>query len=186
MAAVVVQATSTVWVDPSGSQVPAPSGGGGNTVALGAGIGAGVGVAVIVVGIFVWLCMRRRRRNRAAVATLGPASEATPPMAADPSSAPYFNAAQSMSRKPVAAAEVIPSPSPVSELNGYGQRLELGSKSVSPPPPVSPVSFPVPAPVQTRPHEVWNNSPRPELYGQGGSPPPHYHQLDNTNRTELP
>lgn len=76
---------------------------------------------------------------------------------------------QGLARKPVPSAEVIPSPSPVSELNGYGQQQELGGKSVTPTP-VSPINSPVPVPIQTR---MWNSEPhRPELHGQGGGPPP--------------
>ncbi|KAH6686424.1 hypothetical protein F5X68DRAFT_240714 [Plectosphaerella plurivora] len=159
---VVVHATSTLWVDASGATVAAPSGGGGGSnVALGAGVGAGVGVALILVGIFAWLCIRRRRRNRVAN-NLPPVGGPAPPMVA-------VSPDQGRARKPVASAEVIPSPSPVSELNGYGQQQELGGKSVTPTP-VSPINSPVPVPIQTR---MWNSEPhRPELHGQGGGPPP--------------
>ncbi|KAF4977788.1 hypothetical protein FZEAL_5754 [Fusarium zealandicum] len=200
---VIVEATSTYWVDPDGS--PANMGSSedeGSTIKIGVGVAVPV-VALFAAGLFAWWFIRRRRQRHAQPPpATQPLSEVT--TGGGPAIAPIPERKETLQRKPVGTASVSPlsSFSHTNELSGVGVQRELSGREIHPFPNVTP-SPPI---VMAGQHEMTGEGRRPdlemdgrdarvemsgegrppELPGQTRSPPPVYTPAEATQRWELP
>ncbi|KAH8672949.1 hypothetical protein BGZ61DRAFT_101490 [Ilyonectria robusta] len=203
---VIVQVTSTMYVDSDGNPSSLNINDSGDNSAVKIGVGVAVPVVAILGAALAWWFWRRRRNTKFAPSTqpseesgTNGISTAPPPMSAAP-----------VVRKPVGSSVVSPVSSTVSpvskttELSGDGVKRELGGQEVHPLPNVTP-SPPVAVPGhhEVRGDTAWRpemggESPRvevsgdsrpPELHGQSQSPPPvymHESPYQPAQRWELP
>ncbi|KAF5019129.1 hypothetical protein F66182_8865 [Fusarium sp. NRRL 66182] len=200
---VIVQATSTYWVNPDGS--PSSALNDNSTTKIGVGVAVPVAVFVIV-GILSWWIVRRRRQQKAQFPlSIQPLSEVTtggsPPIVPVP--APTPEKREGLNRKPVGASTVSPvsSVSQTNELSGVGVQREIAGREIHP----FPDTIPGPPLVVAGQHEMSGQGWRPNLEMDGrdarvemsgearppelpgqGSPPPVYMRHENTQRWELP
>ncbi|KAM0555104.1 hypothetical protein ACHAPJ_006454 [Fusarium lateritium] len=198
---VIIQATSTYWVNSDGSPASANKDNDGtSTVAIGVGVAVPV-VALIAAGLFAWWFIRRRRQQKAQYPPpTQPLSEVTtggsPTIVS--AAAPTPERKDTLQRKPVGASTIysVSSLSKSNELSGVGVQRELSGREVHPFPNMTP-SPPIQVAGQ---HEMSGDGWRPNLEMDGrdarvemsgeARPPelPGYMSppYENTQRWELP
>ncbi|KIL96576.1 hypothetical protein FAVG1_01320 [Fusarium avenaceum] len=140
---VIVEATSTYWVNSDGSAASAKNKDDGSSVVK---IAVGVAVpiaALLAAGVFAWCCIRRKRQRAAQhLNVTHPLSEvatgAGPTVVA--SSAPAPERRDTLPRKPVGASTIssVSSLSRTNELSGTGVQPELSGREVHPFPSMTP------------------------------------------------
>ncbi|EXK38957.1 hypothetical protein FOMG_06438 [Fusarium oxysporum f. sp. melonis 26406] len=165
---VIVEATSTYWVNSDGSPASSKNEDGGTSVVK-IGVGIAVPVVVIAAGLFAWLFIRRRNQQKAQYPhTTQPLSEVTtgggPAVVASVSpSTPERR--DTLPRKPVGASTIssVSSLSKTNELSGIGVQRELSGREVHPFPNMTP-SPPIQVAGQ---HEMSGEGWRPNLEMDG-------------------
>ncbi|KAH7261985.1 hypothetical protein BKA59DRAFT_550373 [Fusarium tricinctum] len=165
---VIVEATSTYWVNSDGSAASAKNKDDGSSVVK---IAVGVAVpiaALLASGVFAWCCIRRKRQRTAQhLNVTHPLSEvatgAGPTVVA--SSAPAPERRDTLPRKPVGASTIssVSSLSRTNELSGAGVQPELSGREVHPFPSMTP-SPPIQMAGQ---HEMSGQGWRPNLEMDG-------------------
>ncbi|KAJ4133439.1 hypothetical protein NW768_005024 [Fusarium equiseti] len=165
---VIVEATSTYFVNSDGSLAsPKSNNDGSSATKIGVGVAVPV-VALIAVAIFVfWRMKRRRQRNARLSQPTQPLSEVTTGggptvVAASPSTPERRDTPQ---RKPVGASIIssVSSLPKTNELSGVGVQRELGGREVHPFPNMTP-SPPIQVAGQ---HEMTGEGLRPNLEMDG-------------------
>ncbi|KAK2700260.1 hypothetical protein QWA68_001380 [Fusarium oxysporum] len=165
---VIVEATSTYWVNSDGSPASSKNEDGGTSVVK-IGVGIAVPVVVIAAGLFAWWFIRRRNQQKAQYPhTSQPLSEVTtgggPAVVASVSpSTPERR--DTLPRKPVGASTIssVSSLSKTNELSGIGVQRELSGREVHPFPNMTP-SPPIQVAGQ---HEMSGEGWRPNLEMDG-------------------
>ncbi|KAL5623455.1 hypothetical protein FOBRF1_002705 [Fusarium oxysporum] len=165
---VIVEATSTYWVNSDGSPASSKNEDGGTSVVK-IGVGIAVPVVVIAAGLFAWWFNRRRNQQKAQYPhTTQPLSEVTtgggPAVVASVSpSTPERR--DTLPRKPVGASTIssVSSLSKTNELSGIGIQRELSGREVHPFPNMTP-SPPIQVAGQ---HEMSGEGWRPNLEMDG-------------------
>ncbi|EXK88994.1 hypothetical protein FOQG_08227 [Fusarium oxysporum f. sp. raphani 54005] len=165
---VIVEATSTYWVNSDGSPASSKNEDGGTSVVK-IGVGIAVPVVVIAAGLFAWWFIRRRNQQKAQYPhTSQPLSEVTtgggPAVVASVSpSTPERR--DTLPRKPVGASTIssVSSLSKTNELSGIGVQRELSGREVHPFPNMTP-SPPLQVAGQ---HEMSGEGWRPNLEMDG-------------------
>ncbi|RKK20042.1 hypothetical protein BFJ68_g1794 [Fusarium oxysporum] len=165
---VIVEATSTYWVNSDGSPASSKNEDGGTSVVK-IGVGIAVPVVVIAAGLFAWWFIRRRNQQKAQYPhTTQPLSEVTtgggPAVVASVSpSTPERR--DTLPRKPVGASTIssVSSLSKTNELSGIGVQRELSGREVHPFPNMTP-SPPIQVAGQ---HEMSGEGWRPNLEMDG-------------------
>ncbi|EXA44497.1 hypothetical protein FOVG_05912 [Fusarium oxysporum f. sp. pisi HDV247] len=165
---VIVEATSTYWVNSDGSPASSKNEDGGTSVVK-IGVGIAVPVVVIAAGLFAWWFIRRRNQQKAQYPhTSQPLSEVTtgggPAVVASVSpSTPERK--DTLPRKPVGASTIssVSSLSKTNELSGIGVQRELSGREVHPFPNMTP-SPPLQVAGQ---HEMSGEGWRPNLEMDG-------------------
>ncbi|KAM0085055.1 hypothetical protein ACKRZS_002496 [Fusarium odoratissimum] len=165
---VIVEATSTYWVNSDGSPASSKNEDGGTSVVK-IGVGIAVPVVVIAAGLFTWWFIRRRNQQKAQYPhTTQPLSEVTtgggPAVVASVSpSTPERR--DTLPRKPVGASTIssVSSLSKTNELSGIGVQRELSGREVHPFPNMTP-SPPIHVAGQ---HEMSGEGWRPNLEMDG-------------------
>ncbi|KAM0198914.1 hypothetical protein ACHAPQ_011478 [Fusarium lateritium] len=136
---VIVQATSTYWVNSDGSAASAKNKDDGSGVVK---IAVGVAVpiaALLVAGVFAWCCIKRKRQRKAQhLHVTHPLSEVAsgggPTVVAASASAPTPERRDTLPRKPVGASTIssVSSLSRTNELSGTGVQPELSGREIHP------------------------------------------------------
>ncbi|KAH7164718.1 hypothetical protein DER46DRAFT_576050 [Fusarium sp. MPI-SDFR-AT-0072] len=165
---VIVEATSTYWVNSDGSPASSKNEDDGAS-AVKIGVGVAVPVVVIAAGLFAWWFIRRRKQQKAQYPhTTQPLSEVTtgggPAVVASVSpSTPERR--DTLPRKPVGASTIssVSSLSKTNELSGIGVQRELSGREVHPFPNMTP-SPPIQVAGQ---HEMSGEGWRPNLEMDG-------------------
>ncbi|KAF5234115.1 hypothetical protein FANTH_12341 [Fusarium anthophilum] len=165
---VIVEATSTYWVNSDGSPASSKNKDDGTSVVK-IGVGVAVPVVVIAVGLFTWWFIRRRRQQKTQYpCTTQPLSEVAtgggPAVVASVSpSTPERR--DTLPRKPVGASTIssVSSLSKTNELSGIGVQRELSGREVHPFPNMTP-SPPIQVAGQ---HEMSGEGWRPNLEMDG-------------------
>ncbi|KAL5584595.1 hypothetical protein FOVSG1_013984 [Fusarium oxysporum f. sp. vasinfectum] len=165
---VIVEATSTYWVNSDGSPASSKNEDGGTSVVK-IGVGIAVPVVVIAAGLVAWWFIRRRNQQKAQYPhTTQPLSEVTtgggPAVVASVSpSTPERR--DTLPRKPVGASTIssVSSLSKTNELSGIGVQRELSGREVHPFPNMTP-SPPIQVAGQ---HEMSGEGWRPNLEMDG-------------------
>ncbi|KAG7414676.1 hypothetical protein Forpe1208_v007951 [Fusarium oxysporum f. sp. rapae] len=165
---VIVEATSTYWVNSGGSPASSKNEDDGAS-AVKIGVGVAVPVVVIAAGLFAWWFIRRRKQQKAQYPhTTQPLSEVTtgggPAVVASVSpSTPERR--DTLPRKPVGASTIssVSSLSKTNELSGIGVQRELSGREVHPFPNMTP-SPPIQVAGQ---HEMSGEGWRPNLEMDG-------------------
>ncbi|SPJ85667.1 uncharacterized protein FTOL_11449 [Fusarium torulosum] len=165
---VIVQATSTYWVNSDGSAVSAKNKDDGSGVVKIA-VGVAVPIAVLLAaGMFTWCCIKRKRQRTAQhINVTHPLSEVAtgggPTVVA--ASAPTPERRDTLPRKPVGASTIssVSSLSRTNELSGTGVQPELSGREIHPFPRMSP-SPPIQMAGQ---HEMSGQGWRPNLEMDG-------------------
>ncbi|KAF4963771.1 hypothetical protein FSARC_8254 [Fusarium sarcochroum] len=203
---VIVQATSTYWVDPDGSPASVHKDDDStSTVAIGVGVAVPV-VALIAAGLFAWWFIRRRKQQKAQYPPpTQPLSEVTtggsPTIVSTAAHTPERK--DTLQRKPVGASTIssVSSLSKTNELSGVGVQRELSGREVhhfpdmSPSPPIQVAGQHEMSGYGWRPNlEMDGRDARVEMSGEARppelpgymSPPNAYMPHENTQRWELP
>ncbi|PNP80647.1 hypothetical protein FNYG_06246 [Fusarium nygamai] len=165
---VIVEATSTYWVNSDGSPASSNNEDDGTSVVK-IGVGIAVPVVVIAAALFAWWFIRRRRQQKTQYPhTTQPLSEVTtgggPAVVASVSpSTPERR--DTLPRKPVGASTIssVSSLSKTNELSGIGVQRELSGREVHPFPNMTP-SPPIQVSGQ---HEMSGEGWRPNLEMDG-------------------
>jgi hypothetical protein len=165
---VIVEATSTYWVNSDGSPASANrDDDGGSAIKIGVGVAVPV-VALIAAAIFACWFIRRRRQRKAQLShPTQPLSEVTtsggPTVVAASPSTPERR--DTLPRKPVGASTIssVSSLSKTNELSGVGLQRELAGREVHPFPDMTP-SPPIQVAGQ---HEMTGEGWRPNLEMDG-------------------
>ncbi|KAG5747051.1 hypothetical protein H9Q69_010813 [Fusarium xylarioides] len=164
---VIVEATSTYWVNSDGSPASSKNEDDGTSVVK-IGVGVAVPVVVIAAGLFAWWFIRRRQQKTQYPHTTQPLSEVTtgggPAVVASVSpSTPERR--ETLPRKPVGASTIssVSSLSKTNELSGIGVQRELSGREVHPFPNMTP-SPPIQVAGQ---HEMSGEGWRPNLEMDG-------------------
>lgn len=166
---VIVEATSTYWVNSDGSPASAKNGGDDGSSAIKIGVGVAVPVVALIAGaIFAcWFIRRRKQRNVQLSHPTQPLSEVTtsggPTVVATSPSTPERK--DTLQRKPVGASTIssVSSVSKTNELSGVGVQRELAGREVHPFPDTTP-SPPIHVAGQ---HEMTGEGWRPNLEMDG-------------------
>ncbi|EWZ36914.1 hypothetical protein FOCG_04011 [Fusarium oxysporum f. sp. radicis-lycopersici 26381] len=165
---VIVEATSTYWVNSDGSPASSKNEDGGTSVVK-IGVGIAVPVVVIAAGLFAWWFIRRRNQQKAQYPhTTQPLGEVTtgggPAVVASVSPATPERR-DTLPRKPVGASTIssVSSLSKTNELSGIGVQRELSGREVHPFPNMTP-SPPIQVAGQ---HEMSGEGWRPNLEMDG-------------------
>ncbi|KAF5648130.1 uncharacterized protein FTJAE_1344 [Fusarium tjaetaba] len=132
---VIVEATSTYWVNSDGSPAPSKNGDDGISVVK-IGVSVAVPVVIIAAGVFAWWFVRRRRQqNTQYPHTTQPLSEVTTgggPAVVTSVSPSTPERRDTLPRKPVGASTIssVSSLSKTNELSGIGVQRELSGREV--------------------------------------------------------
>ncbi|CVK90238.1 uncharacterized protein FPRN_07434 [Fusarium proliferatum] len=165
---VIVEATSTYWVNSDGSPASSKNEDDGTSIVK-IGVGVAVPVVIIAAGLFAWWFIRRRRQQKTQYPlNTQPLSEVTtgggPAVVASVSpSTPERR--DTLPRKPVGASTIssVSSLSKTNELSGIGVQRELSGREVHPFPNMIP-SPPIQVAGQ---HEMSGEGWRPDLEMDG-------------------
>ncbi|RBR04039.1 hypothetical protein FVER53590_03056 [Fusarium verticillioides] len=165
---VIVEATSTYWVNSDGSPASSKNGDDGISVVK-IGVGVAVPVIVIAAGLFAWWFVRRRRQQKTQYPhTTQPLSEVSTgsgPAVVTSVSPSTPERRDTLPRKPVGASTIssVSSLSKTNELSGVGVQRELSGWEVHPFPSMTP-SPPIRVSGQ---HEMSGEGWRPNLEMDG-------------------
>ncbi|KAF9768674.1 hypothetical protein IL306_013985 [Fusarium sp. DS 682] len=165
---VIVEATSTYWVNSDGSPASAKKEDDGTSVVK-IGVGVAIPVVVIAAGLFAWWFIRRRKQQQAQYPHVTqPLSEVATgggPTVVASATPPTPERRDTLPRKPVGASTIssVSSLSKTNELSGIGVQRELSGREVHPFPNMTP-SPPVQVAGQ---HEMSGEGWRPNLEMDG-------------------